>query len=55
MRSGEGSASSSQTTITVDRRWGSSSMCQMIASELPIIDRYCTDATCTYRQHEALG
>jgi hypothetical protein len=27
------------TAITVDRRWGSSSMCQRIASDAFIIDR----------------
>ena len=42
MRSGVGSASSSQIAMIVDCRSGSCSMCQMIASDAFIIERYFT-------------
>ena len=47
IRSGAGSASSSQTPMIVDRSCGSRSMCQMIESDGFIIERYFTAVTRT--------
>ena len=55
IRSGVGSASSSQTAMIVDCRSGSRSMSQMIASDAFIIERYFTAGMACASARRATG